>query len=276
MKHSITTRISITFLFVLSLAGISSCTNDADQVDLGRQYELVWSDEFTGDSGSLVDPSKWKYDIGTGSNGWGNNELQTYTQSAKNVSLDGKGNLKITALKVGSQYTSGRIKTEGLFTQEYGRIEARIKTPRGQGIWPAFWALGENIGTVGWPKCGEIDIMEQKGQYPFITYGSLHGPGYSGGNAVTNSLRLEQGNFTDDFNVYAVEWGVDYIDFYVNEKLYSSVKSSEVNGEWVYNHSFFLLLNVAVGGSFAGSPNDNTPFPGSMYIDYVRVFKEKG
>ncbi len=260
----------------MSLAGISSCTNDADQVDLGRQYELVWSDEFTGDSGSLVDPSKWKYDIGTGSNGWGNNELQTYTQSAKNVSLDGKGNLKITALKVGSQYTSGRIKTEGLFTQEYGRIEARIKTPRGQGIWPAFWALGENIGTVGWPKCGEIDIMEQKGQYPFITYGSLHGPGYSGGNAVTNSLRLEQGNFTDDFNVYAVEWGVDYIDFYVNEKLYSSVKSSEVNGEWVYNHSFFLLLNVAVGGSFAGSPNDNTPFPGSMYIDYVRVFKEKG
>jgi len=236
---------------------------------------LVWNDEFTGDSTSSVDPTKWTYDLGTGSNGWGNNELQSYTDAVRNVSLDGKGNLIITALKSGSQYTSARIKTEGLFAHEWGRVEARIKTPRGQGIWPAFWMLGGNIGTVGWPQCGEIDILEQKGQYPFITYGSLHGPGYSGGNALTNSLRLETGNFTDDFNVYAVEWGVDYIDFFVNETLYSSIQSSDVNGEWVYNQPFFLLLNVAVGGSFSGSPNDKTPFPASMLIDYVRVYKEK-
>lgn len=276
MKQSIANRISLAFLFVLSLAGISSCTDDADQVEPGRQYELVWSDEFTGDSGSSVDPDKWAYDIGTGVNGWGNNELQRYTNKPENVALDGKGNLVIRALKKSAGvYTSARIKTEGLFTHKYGRIEARIKTPAGQGMWPAFWMLGENINTVGWPKCGEIDIMEQRGLYPFITHGSLHGPGYSGGSAITKSYRLDEGNFTDEFYVYAVEWGVDYIDFYLNGTLYNSVKSETVSANWVYNQPFFILLNVAVGGTFVGSPNDNTPFPGSMYVDYVRVYKEK-
>lgn len=260
---------------LVMLLVLTQCTKDPNPVLPNRSYELVWSDEFEGNAGSAVDGSKWTYDIGTGDNGWGNNELQTYTDKAENISLDGEGNLVITALKKSGNYTSSRIKTQGLFTHQFGRIEARIKTPAGQGIWPAFWMLGGNINTVGWPQCGEIDILEQKGQYPFITYGSLHGPGYSGGDAVTKSFRLETGNFQDEFFVYAVEWGEDYIDFFVNDNLYQRIQASNVPGEWVYNQPFFILLNLAVGGTFAGSPNDNTPFPATMLVDYVRVYKEK-
>lgn len=260
-------------LFVL--LGFVSC-KDNDPVDQRRQYELVWSDEFNGDSASSVDPAKWTFDLGTGTNGWGNNELQTYTNDPENISMDGKGNLVIQALKESNgTYTSARIKTEGLFTQQYGRIEARIKTPAGQGIWPAFWMLGDDIGQVGWPQCGEIDIMEQKGQYPFTTYGSLHGPGYSAGNAISNSYRLETGRFDEEFNIYAVEWGEDFIEFFLNDISYGVLIPSNAPGEWVYDHPFFLLLNVAVGGSFVGPPNDNTLFPARMYIDYVRVYEER-
>jgi beta-glucanase (GH16 family) len=256
--------------------GFSHCKDDTGLAVPDREYELVWSDEFNGDSGSLVSSDNWTYDLGNGSNGWGNLELQSYTNNAENVSLDGNGNLVISALKkANGTYTSGRIKTQGIFTQQHGRIEARIKTPAGLGVWPAFWMLGENINQVGWPQCGEIDIMEQQGQKPFITHGSLHGPGYSGGNPITKSYRLETSRFDDDFFIYAVEWGEDYIDFYLNETLYHSVKPSQAPGEWVYNQPFFILLNVAVGGSFVGPPNENTPFPAKMYVDYVRVYNEK-
>ncbi len=261
--------------FILAVFGLTQCNKDPNPTLPDRSYDLVWSDEFNGNAGSSVDTSKWTYDLGTGTNGWGNNELQSYTDKPENIALDGEGNLVITALKKSGNYTSARIKTEGLFSQKYGRFEARIKTPGGQGIWPAFWMLGENINTVEWPQCGEIDIMEQKGQYPFVTYGSLHGPGYSGRYAITNSYRLETGSFQDEFYVYAVEWGEEYIDFYVNDNLYKSIRTSSFRGEWVYNQPFFLILNVAVGGSFAGSPSDNTNFPTSMVVDYVRVYKEK-
>lgn len=260
----------------LVLISLSQCTKEEGPFLPNRSYELVWSDEFTGDSGTLVDPSRWTYDLGTGTNGWGNNELQSYTDKPENVSLDGSGHLAITARKgPGNTYTSGRIKTQGLYTHKYGRVEARIKTPAGQGIWPAFWMLGENIDSVGWPQCGEIDIMEQKGQYPFVTYGSLHGPNYSAGNAITNSFRLETGNFQDDFYVYAVEWGEGYVDFYVNDNLYKSVRANTMQMEWVFNQPFFMLLNVAVGGSFGGAPSTKTEFPATMLVDYVRVYKEK-
>lgn len=260
-------------ILMLAVISLSNCKDD--DLDQQRNYELVWSDEFNGDSASAVGTDHWTYDLGTGNNGWGNNELQTYTNNAENISMDGQGNLKITAIKKSStNYTSARIKTQNLFGHKYGRIEARIKTPAGQGIWPAFWMLGENIDNVGWPQCGEIDIMEQKGQYPFITYGSLHGPGYSAGNAITNSYRLETGRYDDGFYIYAVEWGEDYIEFYINDILYGRVTPSDLSGEWVYDQEFFILLNVAVGGSFVGPPTDNTPFPASMYIDYVRVYKE--
>ncbi len=272
-------RFSKAEIFIFSVAlifalGVSSCNDQSGVTVPERNYELVWSDEFNDDQGSSVDPTKWAFDIGRGGNGWGNNELQSYTDNTNNVAHDGEGNLVITARKSGSSYTSGRIKTKDLYTQQYGRVEARIKTPRGHGMWPAFWMLGQNIDEVGWPKCGEIDIMEQKGQYPFTTHGSLHGPSYFAGNAVTNTMRLDTGNFTDDFYVYAVEWGEDYIDFFVDDELYHRTTATRVPGDWVYNQPFFLILNLAVGGSFVGPPNDNTPFPGSMYVDYVRVYKE--
>ncbi len=194
------------------VVGMMGCEIEAVQKLPERNFELVWSDEFEGDSGTAPNAAKWTYDLGTGQNGWGNNELQTYTQSPKNVCLDGSGNLVITALKdLSGNYTSARVKTEGLFAQQYGRIEARIKTPTGSGIWPAFWMLGNNIDNVGWPQCGEIDIMEQKGKYSNITYGSIHGPGYSGGQAVTTPYALENDRFDSDFNLYAVEWSENQI-----------------------------------------------------------------
>ena len=265
---------AITFLGATML--LSGCDVDAEQTLPDRSWELVWSDEFNGVAGSAPDATKWTYDLGTGENGWGNGEFQSYTRDVANVSLDGNGNLMITAIRnAGPSYTSARVKTQGLFEQQYGRIEARIKTPTGPGIWPAFWMLGSNIDEVGWPQCGEIDIMEQRGQESTITHGSVHGPGYSGGNAVTKPYGLTDGRFDTDFYVYAVEWGADYIDFFVNDFLYKRVTPADVTGEWVYNKSFFLLFNVAVGGTFVGFPVTDTPFPQSMYIDYVKVYKQK-
>lgn len=256
----------------------TSCEKKAEQTLPNRKYELTWSDEFNDSLGTSPDSTRWTYDIGTGNNGWGNAELQYYTNRPANVKMDGTGHLVITARNesfAGSAYTSARIKTKGRFTQTYGRMEARIKTPTGPGIWPAFWMLGANIDEVPWPQCGEIDIMEQRGQEPNITHGSLHGPGYSGGNAKTKAYALANGRFDNDFHIYAVEWGVGYVDFFVDNFLYQRITSKDVTGEWVYNHPFFLIMNVAVGGNFVGFPTSGTPFPQSMLVDYVRVFREK-
>lgn len=262
-------------LIAAVLTIIASCKIEPKQKLGERNFQMVWNDEFDGDSAAAPTSTKWVYDIGTGQNGWGNNELQSYTNLPQNVSLDGKGNLIITAIKDNAgKYTSARIKTDGLFTHQYGKIEARIKTPTGAGIWPAFWMLGSNISTVGWPQCGEIDIMEQKGNFSNITYGSLHGPGYAGGQALTTPYSLQNGRFDTDFNVYAVEWTENSIDFFVNDYLYKRIKPSDAPGTWVYNQPFFIILNVAVGGNFVGPPNAYTPFPGKMSIDYVRVYKK--
>lgn len=264
----------LTLLAIIAIS-VGGCKVEPIQNLADRKYELVWSDEFEGDSGVNPNALKWTYDIGTGQNGWGNNELQSYTNNPQNVSIDGTGNLVISALKSSSgNYTSARIKTEGLFAHQFGKIEARIKTPTGSGIWPAFWMLGADFKDVGWPQCGEIDIMEQKGKFSNITYGSIHGPGYSGGQAITSPYGLKDNRFDADFNVYAVEWGANYIDFFVNNYLYKRVTPSDVTGEWVFNKPFFIILNIAVGGNFVGPPNINTPFPSSMYIDYVKVYKE--
>jgi beta-glucanase (GH16 family) len=270
MKHS-----NKIILIVTLVAMIAGCEVEPVQTLPDRNFELVWSDEFDGAAGTAPDSSKWDFDLGTGQNGWGNNELQTYTKSPQNVGLDGSGNLVITARKdINGNYTSSRVKTQGLFTQQYGRIEARIKTPTGSGIWPAFWMLGSNIDTVTWPGCGEIDIMEQRGQFSGTTYGSIHGPGYSGGQAITTPYALQNSRFDTDFYVYAVEWGANRIDFFVNDYLYKRITPADVPGEWVYNQPFFLIMNIAVGGSFVGPPNEFTPFPGTMSIDYVRVYRE--
>jgi len=256
---------------------LSGCEEQAVQTLPERAWTLTWSDDFEGIAGSSPDKLKWTYDIGTGNNGWGNSELEYYTNRPSNVQLNGEGQLVITARKEsysGSGYTSARIKTQGLFSQTNGRFEARIKTPTGPGIWPAFWLLGDNISEVSWPQCGEIDIMEQRGQEPSVTHGTVHGPGYFGGNAKTKAFGLLTGRFDMDFHVYAIEWGEDYIDLFIDDFLYQRIQPNDLTGEWVFNKPFFIILNVAVGGNYVGYPTTGTPFPQSMIIDYVRVYKK--
>lgn len=254
----------------------AACQDDDDTAIVERQWQLVWEDGFEGPAGQTPDASKWAYDIGTGDNGWGNQELQYYTDRPENIALNGSGQLAITARSesyAGSAFTSARIKTQGLFEQAYGRFEARIKLPWGPGIWPAFWMLGADITQTPWPQCGEIDIMEYRGQQPHLIHGSVHGPGYSGGAAITKAFGLENGRFDVDFHVFAIEWGEDYIDYFVDDTLYQRITPGGVPGEWVYDHPFFILLNVAVGGNFVGFPTSQTPFPQTMLVDYVKVYK---
>jgi beta-glucanase (GH16 family) len=233
----------------------------------------TWADEFDGPANTLPDPSKWTYDLGN-NNGWGNRELETYTNSVQNVRLDGSGHLIIHVDRTDSGYTSARIKTQGLLSARYGRIEARIRLPFGQGIWPAFWALGSNITSVGWPQCGEIDIMENIGREPSINHGSVHGPGYSGGNSVTGLFTLPAGaRFSDDFHVFAIQWASQTITFSVDGAAYKTVTPASLpsGASWVFENPFFLILNVAVGGNFPGNPDASAQFPQEMIVDYVRV-----
>jgi len=247
-------------------------------------WTLAWSDEFSGADGSAPDPSKWTYDLG--GKGWGNNELECYTNRLQNAQIQG-GNLIITAQKetftcsdgTASSYTSARLKTQGLFSQAYGRFEARIQIPAGQGMWPAFWMLGNNISSTGWPACGEIDIMENIGKEPGTVHGSLHGPSTSGPTSdATASFSLPAGqNFADGFHLYAVEWEPGTVRFYVDSTLYATFTEAQwpAGGTWVFDHPFFILLNVAVGGSWPGSPDNTTQFPQQMLVDYVRVYTKQ-
>lgn len=245
---------------------------------------LVWSDEFNGPKGSAVDPSKWVFDTGGG--GWGNKELQFYTASTRNAAMNGKGHLVITAIRENlprknrcwygrCRYSSARIKTRGKFERAYGRFEARMKLPKGQGIWPAFWMLGNNIDEAGWPACGEIDVMENIGREPSTAHGTLHGPGYSGGDGVGASYELRGATFSEDFHVFAVEWEPGSIRWYVDGNLYQTRTPADLpqGREWVFDHPFFLLLNVAVGGEWPGSPDATTRFPQKIFVDYVRVYQ---
>lgn len=264
-------------LCALLLLTTTACEVADTQTLEKRNWQLAWSDEFEGAAGQAPDATKWIYDIGTGNNGWGNQELQYYTNRPENVSLDGQGNLVITARRetfAGSAFSSARLKTQGLFEQAYGRFEARIRTPYGPGIWPAFWLLGANITTVNWPQCGEIDILELRGQEPNIINGSVHGPGYSGGSAITQSFGSTSSRFDADFHLFAIEWGKDYIEYFVDNTLYQRLTPDDLPGEWVYDHPFFIIMNLAVGGNYVGFPTSQTPFPQQMTIDYVRVYQE--
>ncbi|MEN8789290.1 MAG: glycoside hydrolase family 16 protein [Flavobacteriaceae bacterium] len=269
-------RIGALFFGILFIV-VSSCTKDAEVIN--REYQLVWSDEFDGPEGQAPDSEKWTYDIGIGpgGDGWGNNELEYYTDRPENVSLDGNGNLVITAREEvfgGRAFTSGRIKTKGLFSQAYGRFEARIKTPFGPGLWPAFWMLGADIDQVGWPQTGEIDMMELRGNEPEVIAGTIHGPGYSGLESIGKDYSLEEGRFDQEFHVFAIEWGENYIDWFVDGVNYQRLTPNDVDGEWVYDDPFFMLLNVAVGGTYVGFPSPDTIWPQMMTVDYVRVYKE--
>jgi beta-glucanase (GH16 family) len=274
---SINKAFNIATLSISAVLLFSSCKQEAVQTVPERSWTLTWSDEFDGTAGSAPKAANWAFDIGTGTNGWGNSELQYYTNRPSNVSLDGNGNLVITARQEsfsGAPFTSARIKTQGKFTQAYGRFEARMKTVTGPGLWPAFWLLGANIDTKPWPQCGEIDIMEQRGQEPYINNATIHGPGYSGGASITKKYALTNGRFDTEFHVYAAEWGPDFIDFFVDGFLYKRVTPKDVPGEWVFNQPFFMILNVAVGGNYVGFPTTGTPFPQTLTVDYVRVYKQ--
>jgi len=245
----------------------------------GPTWVLSWSDEFNGPDGSLPDSTKWTYDLG--GNGWGNGELESYTSRAQNAQIQG-GNLVISAIHeaykgadgILCNYTSARLKTEGIFYQTYGRFEARIKIPSGQGMWPAFWMLGESFPSTPWPTCGEIDIMENIGSQPADLYGSIHGPGFIGGSLSTR-YALPTGNLSDDFHIYSLEWIPGQINMYLDSILYATYTTASLPGgaTWVFDQPFFLLLNVAVGGSWPGAPNGATVFPQTMLVDYVRVYK---
>jgi hypothetical protein len=231
-------------------------------------WKLIWGDDFEGASGAAVDGSKWTYDTGPN---WYNGELQDYTSGSTNASLDGNGNLVIEARKEareGRQYTSARLKTEGKKTFTYGRVEGRMKMPYGQGMWPAFWMLGGN----SWPSNGEIDIVENLGREPSIAHGTMHGPGYSGADGPTASFTLPDGKFSDDFHVFAIEWEANAIRWYVDGNLYSTKTPADTKGnQWVFDHGFFIILNLAVGGEWPGNPDGTTVFPQKLVIDYIHV-----
>lgn len=228
---------------------------------------LIWSEEFS--TAGAPDPAKWGYDIGTGSNGWGNNEAQYYTNRAENVTVS-NGTLKITARKEafsGSNYTSARILTKDKFSFKYGKIEARAKLPQGIGTWAAIWMLGNNISTVGWPACGEIDIMEHIGAQQNKIYGTVHYPGFSGGNAVGGTVNST--NVANEFRRYGVEWTASTIKFSVDDVVFFTFNN---NATIPFNHNFFIILNVAMGGNFGGTidPAFNSS---AMEIDYIRVYQ---
>jgi beta-glucanase (GH16 family) len=246
-------------------------------------WTLTWSDEFDGPSGSGVDPSHWSFDTGGG--GWGNDELEYYTSGTSNAVVS-NGSLVITATTDGAsgypcwygpcQYTSARLNTAGKFSQQYGRFEARIQIPEGQGVWPAFWMLGDNIGSAGWPGCGEIDIMENIGSTPDTTYGTTHGPGPGNYPGVGLSGAFNGGApMGNGFHVYATEWSASSVSFSVDGNVYWTVTPSQLpaGATWVWNQPFFILLNFAVGGNWPGSPNGATSFPQQMLVDYVRVYQ---
>lgn len=246
-------------------------------------WQLAWSDEFNGLAGAPPNPAVWAHDTGNGNGGWGNNELEYYTDSMSNAAMDGSGNLIITARKVAPQtqlscyygscqYTSPRLLTKDRMQFAHGHIEARIRIPRGEGLWPAFWALGTNIEKVGWPQTGEIDIMENVGRLPRRLFGTIHGPGYSGANGFGGAYDAP-GDLANEFHAYAVEWQPSRITWAIDGREYKSAMPQDVGpNQWVYNHPFFLLLNVGVGGSFVGPVGASTVFPQSMAVDYARVY----
>ena len=233
---------------------------------LSTTWVLSWSDEF---NSANIDTSKWNWEIGN-NNGWGNNELEYYTDSSQNSFIQNDC-LVIQALKQdyqGFQYTSARMTTQNKFSTIYGRFEMSAKLPFGQGIWPAFWLLGDNINQVGWPACGEIDIMEWIGKNPTQVFGSLHLSG-----ADFSVPYTDQGGFSSNFHNYSVNWQPNSITYYVDDVLYETITPSETNGQWPFNQNFFILLNLAVGGNWPGNPDSSTQFPQQYIIDYVRVYE---
>ncbi|MDI1256108.1 MAG: glycoside hydrolase family 16 protein [Flavobacterium sp.] len=229
-----------------------------------EKRKLVWEENFTG---KTLNETNWNFEVGGG--GWGNNESQVYTKENHQL-VD--GNLVITAKLEGEQYTSTRITTQGKKEFKYGRFEARAKLPVGQGIWPAFWMLGSNINLVGWPKCGEIDILEYIGRDPHMVYTTLHTEARHGENG--NSKKTELKEIEEGFHVYAIEWTKDKIEFFVDDQsVYIFSPEDKPEAVWPFNQPFYFIINMAVGGNFGGPKVDDSIFPQQYTIDYVRVYQ---
>jgi len=239
----------------------------------------LFSDDFDGDAGTSPDAGRWGYDVGGG--GWGNHELETYTDRPENASVDGSGNLAVTARPetftgtdgITRNYTSARLSTASTFAFTYGTAQARIRTPKGKGLWPAFWALGSDMPLVGWPNCGELDVMETVGSTPNTAYQNIHGtlktgPEWSLGTSAVLSSALSAG-----YHTYGLVWGPNALAITVDGRAYMTTSATDVAPAnlWTFNHSFYLLIDLAVGGSWPGSPDSTTPFPAVMSVDYVHV-----
>jgi len=250
-------------------------------------YTQVWSDEFDGAAGASLDPAKWAFDVGDGCTagicGWGNNEKEYYTNGPENASLDGQGHLaivaRLSALSVSCyygpcRYTSAKITTRGKMNAAPGRVEARIKIPSGQGLWPAFWMLGNDFASVGWPASGELDIMENKGSAPNTSSSAIHGPGYSGNTPFAHANVIGPGTLADNYHLYAVEWDAAGANFYVDGTLHYAVYRSDIQryGASILDKPYFIILNLAVGGNFDGDPRSDSILPATMLVDYVRVY----
>ena len=287
------TRLLLTFGLAATTAcgggAAASTTSPPDTTTTPKiTYTQVWSDEFDGAAGSSVDPAKWSFDLGDGCTagicGWGNNEKEYYTNAADNVSLDGQGHLAIVARPAvlnttcyygPCKYTSAKITTRGKMSAAPGRVEARIRIPKGQGLWPAFWMLGNDFGTVGWPASGELDIMENKGSAPSTSSSAIHGPGYSGNTPFAHANTISApATLADDYHLYAVEWDANAARFYVDGTMHYVVLRSDIQryGTSILDKPYYIILNLAVGGNFDGDPTSDSILPATMLVDYVRVY----
>lgn len=230
--------------------------------------QIIWQDEF---NGTQLNTLYWSNELGNGCSvgncGWGNNELENYTASEDNLKLE-NGKLIITAVNTGGGYTSARIKTQAKVKPTFGRIDVRAKLPKGKGIWPAIWMLGETITTVGWPACGEIDIMELVGHEPAKSHGTVHFD-QGGYRTSTGSKSLTTGDFSESFHVFSLVWEKNKITWYIDNESFKTFSHEESE----FNQPQFFIMNVAVGGNWPGSPDGTTVFPQSMVVDYIRVFQ---
>lgn len=287
-------RVLLTLVAVLAVVGCAPSTStevdtppapdpEPSAVAPTETWELVFEDDFDGPAGQPPDPRWWTHEVG--GDGWGNQELQYYTDATSAAALDGEGHLVITAAEGPPEdgtfcwygecrYTSARITTRDKVEVEYGRIEVRAKLPEGDGMWPAFWMLGADIDLRGWPNAGEIDVMEHIGREPQRVHGTVHGPTYSGGDSIGGSYLFEEGLPSEDFHTYAIEWEPDRIRWYVDDDHYGTLLPTLLPNpdRWVFDGPYFLILNLAVGGQWPGPPSDETTFPQTFTIDHVRVY----
>ena len=274
-------------VFALTASRSLPCVAQLPQSRLSMNgWTRVWSDEFNGVRGAHVDSTKWRPDSADGCQvgicGWGNQEKQFYSRARDNVALDGRGHLMLVARRASPglecyygpcRYTSAKITTRGKLDVAPGLVTARIKLPPGQGLWPAFWMLGASYPTTPWPQCGELDVMENHGSQPATTSSAVHGPGYSGKTPFVHAAKLPR--FSDGFHTFGVAWDSLRVRFFVDDRLHYTIERRDVErlGTWVFDQPFFVILNLAVGGTFDGDPTSDAILPATMLVDYVRVFR---